>query len=524
MSSITAGVAVAHQASDPASVDDRAVVTSPAMGVGGSNDTTTVSDSTSLPKEGLITPAPPTGYSSPNSGEAGALPPLPKAVATSQETPFRESTNTTTATDNTNKTSQESSLVNPQTSGKDRKANSESVSGSEASDERWTAEGSIDLYCKRTGQSHAVLTSFGFWNCPKCDQSLRPPPFKKDDKSNSSSGKTQSAQSESDNFSYYVRYVDEEHQPICSEQWQGPFDLNEARKGVLSQIKTKPTLRVETVLETSILANKHRDYWEIEQIKKDGILDNPLVDVAVGRILVTVMSPALIQAIRKLVPYYPSRDLQGRTLELGRHNDLVWLHLDGFERYIEQPDEDNVTRLAKPHLRRLLALVENINGQGVADEKARHARGMCTYDMVWLLYKPGITVYLESHGSLAAFVVIDCEYHDARTEILEDRIVTLPRGWTVGLWNLDYDGSYVGRRARGVYLPPFEGERRITDLNIIPSKYKDEEDGGKLREALIKDGKRWFELLRGKQVSYSGRLLDDRKREVGEAIAIIRDI
>lgn len=101
-----------------------------------------------------------------------------------------------------------------------------------------------------------------------------------------------------------------------------------------------------------------------------------------------------------------------------------------------------------------------------------------------------------------------------------DGSVPRPRGWKVGLCNLDYDGSYVGRKAGEVYLPPFEGERRITALNIIPAKYKDEEDGGKLRDALMKDGKRWFELLRGRQVSYSGGLLDDKKREVGVAATI----
>lgn len=276
------------------------------------------------------------------------------------------------------------------------------------------------------------------------------------------------------------------------------------------------------MLETSIRGNtsRQRTYYEVEKIKVDGILNDPHVDVAVWRTAVTVLSPALTQTIRKLVSYYPSEDLHGRTLELGRHYELVWLQLDDFEKYIEQPDEDNGTRLAKTRLRQLLALVASIDRQGVADEKVRHARGIYTYDMVWLLYKPGITVYLESRGSLAAFVVVYCVYHDARLEITEDGSVGRPRGWKVRLWNLDYDGNYVGRTARDVHLPPFEGERRIIDLNIIPAKYKDEEDGGKFREGLIKDGKRWFELLRGRQVSYSGRLLDDRKLEVGEAATI----
>ncbi|EGO55981.1 hypothetical protein NEUTE1DRAFT_124269 [Neurospora tetrasperma FGSC 2508] len=394
-------------------------------------------------------------------------------------------------------------------------ASSTPVAGREALAGNWTAEGPVDLYCKKTGQSHAVLTAFDYWKCPRCDQSLRQPDFKisnSESDQDSSSGKVESAPSESENFSYSVRYVDAQHHLIYSEPWQGPFDLHEARKCVLSQMK-KPILRIETVLETSIRGNMQRHYYEVNRIKADGILTNPLVDVAVSRIAVTVMSPALNQAIRKLVSYYPSEDLHRKTLELGRHHELVWHHLDDFETYIEQPDEDNDTRLAKTHLRQLLALVASINGQGVADEKARHSRGMCTYDMVWLLYKPGITVYLESCGSLAAFVVFECVYHEAWTEATQDGLVSHPRGWKVGLWNLDYDGSYVGRRARHVYLPPFEGERRIIDLNIIPTRYKDEEDGGKTREALIKDGKRWFELLRGRQVSYSGRLLDDRKRE-----------
>ncbi|KAL0465269.1 P-loop containing nucleoside triphosphate hydrolase protein [Neurospora intermedia] len=341
----------------------------------------------------------------------------------------------------------------------------------------WTAEGPFDLYCKKTGQSHAVLTAFGYWKCPRCDQSLNQPKIQISDRESdqdSSSDKVEPAQSKSDNFSYSVRYVDDEHHLIYSEPWQGPFDLHEARKCVLSLIQTKPILRVETVLETCIPGDMDRHYYEAEKIKASGILNNPLVDVAVWRIAVTIMSPVLVQAIRKLVSYDPSEDLHGRTLGLGRHHELVWHHLDDFKKYIEQPDEDNGTRLAKPHLRQLLALVASIN----------------------------------------AFVVLSCVYYDARKEMTRDGSVPRPRGWKVGLCNLDYDGSYVGRKAGEVYLPPFEGERRITALNIIPAKYKDEEDGGKLRDALMKDGKRWFELLRGRQVSYSGGLLDDKKREL----------
>lgn len=366
MSSTTSDVGFGHQTGHPASDDSHSVVTCLAADLGKSSGTPTISSFASHSKEDSTTPAPSTGSSAQIAGEASALPPLPSAVATSQETVIRESTNTATVTDSIDKSVQRTSPANPKTSGEDDMASS-TLS--------WTAEGPFDLYCKKTGQSHAVLTAFGYWKCPRCDQSLNQPKIQISDRESdqdSSSDKVEPAQSKSDNFSYSVRYVDDEHHLIYSEPWQGPFDLHEARKCVLSLIQTKPILRVETVLETCIPGDMDRHYYEAEKIKASGILNNPLVDVAVWRIAVTIMSPVLVQAIRKLVSYDPSEDLHGRTLGLGRHHELVWHHLDDFKKYIEQPDEDNGTRLAKPHLRQLLALVASINGQGVDDEKARH--------------------------------------------------------------------------------------------------------------------------------------------------------
>lgn len=125
-------------------------------------------------------------------------------------------------------------------------------------------------------------------------------------------------------------------------------------------------------------------------------------------------------------------------------------------------------------------------------------------------------MYAESHGRLSAYIVSELVHNPRKVFNGEEKIF---KGYQVDMWSLDFDGTFVGRRARDLFIPPFGGERKITGLSVIPCDYKDKEDDYKTRNALIGDGKRWYRLLRGGQVYYTGHLLDNRKREVSAEIS-----
>lgn len=155
--------------------------------------------------------------------------------------------------------------------------NSESKVENAATEKTWATDKPIDLYCRKNGQPHAVLTEFDIWKCPECRQSLHRPDFKKKPSVANTDGNTskdaQPSKETSTDFSYSVRYLDEGEYPIMTEPREGPFDLAEARKGV--PLNTQAVFTVLTEVITSIPADNTRRQWEVEDIKAEGILTNP---------------------------------------------------------------------------------------------------------------------------------------------------------------------------------------------------------------------------------------------------------
>lgn len=395
----------------------------------------------------------------------------------------------------------------------DEQSNEEPRAGDE--DDKSETENKADLWCKETGESHEVLTRFGTWECPMCNQSLKKPiktqsdkdASTKDDSTKDSSDTEKEPTQDSTMFSHSIRYLDDGYYILMTEPWKGPFSLSEARKDI-PQSK-EPLFTVQTDLVTSIPCDSDRGYQDLEQIKKNGILKDPTVSVKKGKTRLTTQSTALTDVIRKLVSYYPSASLDTKTVEFWSPYELFWQYQDRFEQYLTEKHEGDTQETSK-HLRQLLDFVKSSNGEDVEKERGRYERGMCTYDMLWLLYTPGDVVYVETYGRLSAFVISDVS--ESKRILKED--AQTPVGYTLTLWCLDYDGIHVGRRRRKVFLRPFDGERKILDLRVIPCKNKDAEDKGKTRESLIEDGKKWYRLLRGGQCYYSGRLLDERQKEV----------
>ncbi|KAA8635553.1 hypothetical protein SMACR_09201 [Sordaria macrospora] len=493
MDSTSFGGTVTSQATTPSAAEHHG-------GNGGSNDAIPASDSTSRTEETSATPA--------SSGSESQS----TSKATSQDQPTEDSMSEHFLKDNDNKTAQ-GSTEHPNTPDGLEKDVPAVKTENKVTAKLWTPDNPVDLWCKSAGESHAVLVTFGYWNCPRCGQSLRKPEFKKE--MNNSGGPGSSAMSgaapkDPGDFKYHVRYLDSNDRPILVDAWDGPFDLSEARKDLAGTAKKEPPFRVETEVHTSINNGMGTYQHELDRYSNGKILANPNISVKVGRTFIIIRSQPLLEILNRLVSYYPSINLKGRSLTLWAPYDFVWHYHDLIEQHLSEVHGDDTHASGRKELRGLVDFVIGMNGKQVADEQSRYQKGVCTYEMLWLLYKPGTTVYVESRGRLSAFVISIVEYHE-KDQLNREK----PRlaGFTIQMWNLDYDGTFVGRHATEEYIPPFEGEREITSLHIIPCEYKDKEDGGETREGLITDGKMWYELLRGGQVFYSGHLLDDRKRE-----------
>jgi hypothetical protein len=136
--------------------------------------------------------------------------------------------------------------------------------------------------------------------------------------------------------------------------------------------------------------------------------------------------------------------------------------------------------------------------------------------MLWLLFKPGKTVYMESGGQLYAYVIRSMEVDKG---ILSATSRLQSPQYVVELWNLDFDGRFVGRTCTLVTIAHFDGERQVTSLKIFPCEFIDRQDNGETRRNLEDLGAKWYSYLRGRQLFYSGELIGPPKRQVNTRYA-----
>ncbi|KAL1854479.1 hypothetical protein Daus18300_011400 [Diaporthe australafricana] len=244
----------------------------------------------------------------------------------------------------------------------------------------------------------------------------------------------------------------------------------------------------------------------------------------VDKRIVVVRSIHIKQALQKIVTYCPGLRLSGEFLEIVEPYCLFYHHLDGIKAYQRTfhgaPDHDGNIRdlysdTKKPglkpcdevtykHLAVLRDAIQSQNLAAVEEEEKRHEQSpaLVTFGMLWLLLKPGTTVYTKVHGRLAACVIKQFNFSPQFT--LRKEAVA----YKVELWHLQYDGKVLGRYELDRSIRAFEGEKRLTDLEVTPAKFYDAHDNGALRKKLEDRGEKYFKFIsRPRQVDYRGQSL-----------------
>lgn len=332
---------------------------------------------------------------------------------------------------------------------------------------------------------------------------------------------------ESDYISYAVVYLDSANKFIKREPWPHNFDLAASRVLPGEQRKGTMVFSVTTILATTVPSTDNANWsqWEVERAMQIGILQNPSIRVMAKGTSLIIHSRAIMNALRSVVGYYPGVSLWNDEAEIKEPFCVIAHHLDTLKThqaslcyakedsaFTESCEKLSVSQ-AVEHLSMLFTHVEGIYKDMLEQEKERYKRGMCTFHMLWYLFRPGATVYLqENHGNLSALVIQQIKVDPS---ILYDSVGDRPP-IEVSLWYLDYDGQEVGRCSRIINIKPFYGEKRIMALDVYPCQYQGDIDGGKTRADLIKYGRRWYKYLAVDQMQYSGRLWNSGNREVRE--------
>ena len=257
-------------------------------------------------------------------------------------------------------------------------------------------------------------------------------------------------------------------------------------------------------------------------------------------VYLTIRSKIILDTLQSIVPYYPTQSFSNDDLVLQEpFCPLLHYHEELKERrdYLKHealsnvmPDDDDRS-VACEHLTYLVDFVSDRYAEPLSKELSRHQKSppMCTYEWVWLLFRPGSIVYRWSYGNLTAYVVESHrrdKVHDKDEKIKPPIFSTfedLERKYRspsliVSVWHIDFYGDCLGRRRKYIYIDSFEGEKEITSLPIFPKeflKYEKRVDPElSTEESLIQRGKFFFSLTKRCYKEYDGETACFPKRSV----------
>ncbi|KAH6693385.1 P-loop containing nucleoside triphosphate hydrolase protein [Leptodontidium sp. MPI-SDFR-AT-0119] len=235
---------------------------------------------------------------------------------------------------------------------------------------------------------------------------------------------------------------------------------------------------------------------------------------------IRILSPHIQNVLRKLVLYYPGHDLQGRELLFKEPYRVLVHYHDDLQRVAEAYNNEDKTAVLGDEADESLTTVTcdetthnhlNIllnsptykdHYEGVIEpELQNYENGYASYDMLWLLFKPGDTVFARVRKDLAGFVVLAADH-------TPDPFGVSPLDkWTIQVWNLAYTGQRLTRQAHEFTIDRYNGLCKIDELNIFPKQFL--KDDGRVEEELIARGAEYFKIVCGLPAHrrYSGSVI-----------------
>lgn len=236
-------------------------------------------------------------------------------------------------------------------------------------------------------------------------------------------------------------------------------------------------------------------------------------DAEVDGSMIRIHSRPILKALRRFVSYWPDKNLTGYSISIFEPYSIIFHHLDQLVAYqatyqtsaeasISSPqllaESETCDENTHQHIQVLRDFLDNNHQVVIMEEQLRHCQtpAVATYPMLWMLLKPGVTVFTKIERKLAACVISHVDY--------EPNVFRNSGAYHLQLWYLDFDGRYVGRRNNSATVVPFAGEMNISSLDVVPADIFDKEDGGGMRRQLEERGEKWYNLLTPRLMHYKG--------------------
>lgn len=311
---------------------------------------------------------------------------------------------------------------------------------------------------------------------------------------------------------YTAQYCSSSGRVIESRQSDKPLENVEFGKDNQGDGKKKPVIEIVTRHSVAKSSPKPR-------YRHDDGYDSP--DDCYGSsgmpddTKMIIHSKYLQAALSAVIGYYPGFErLEDHPSIPAPYQVLVhnWKALEHYK--LNQPSchsAEYVAATAKD-IDVLLKFLTGMYSEKLAAEARRwdNASGAtATFDLFWVLLKPGEFVYREIYGEMVPFVVSSA----LRTPAGDG---TARSTYRVNLWNVHYQNHSMRRRMTQVAVFPWNGEQLITTLPVIPVRFV--KGGAKaMVDEQIRLGRIYWELA--KQPSYreySGKLVFKHDKQGGK--------
>ncbi|KAJ8127098.1 hypothetical protein O1611_g6538 [Lasiodiplodia mahajangana] len=238
--------------------------------------------------------------------------------------------------------------------------------------------------------------------------------------------------------------------------------------------------------------------------------DEPAAATSAAKPVVTmnIYSQYLIHALQAVISYYPRVNLQDSPISIPAPYRLLYLHRAELARYRDNQPNSHSPEYAETtarHIDVLLKFLAENMGQSLIREEALHKldHPSATFDLFWLLLKPGQIIYGKRYGLWTPYVVSGVTGGSS----------SLFNQYKVDCWYLESNGVIVKRYMQSFRVQPWTGEQLISSLPVIPEAFWVEDmaaQGGKtMREKCIEQGRLYWELLKKPTyMEYDGQLVD----------------
>lgn len=208
---------------------------------------------------------------------------------------------------------------------------------------------------------------------------------------------------------------------------------------------------------------------------------------------IRIYSIAIINALRRVVEYYPGQDLSGESLELPWPYPILVHHYDKLAEFKSDREQRETKTLCvrerntAEHLSVLLSFLDDDIMKAVREEQTLNKQCLYTFENLWLSYKPGSTVLVKH---------INDEYSIGYVvqSVSGGTFISPPKKWEIQGWRLVYDGASIGRVGWVTTLERFDGAIDVSDIIIFIDEWNDDTDNPTIRKLIDWGSVYWSHL------------------------------